>query len=180
MARLMFPETIDDAPEASQPALRAIRAQLGFTPNSFKLMALSPPTLSGLMALQGALGRAVDARTRDVVALAVSDVNDCKYCLSAHSYTASKFSYATDEDIALAREGRSRDPKRDAAGAFTRRVIEQRGKIDDVDLEHVRAAGYTDKEIVELVALAVQFTLTNVLNNVAQTDIDFPPGSDPL
>ncbi|MGV9803567.1 carboxymuconolactone decarboxylase family protein [Mycobacterium sp. NPDC003449] len=175
MARLSYPHSIDDAPEASQPALRAVHAQLGFTPNSFKLMALSPATLSGVIALQGASSHTVDHRTRDVVALAVSQVNECDYCLTAHSYAASAFGHATDDDIALARQGRSTDPKRAAAGAFARRVIEERGRISDADLSAVRAAGYSDKQIVELVTLAVQFMLTNVLNNVAETDIDFPP-----
>jgi uncharacterized peroxidase-related enzyme len=162
MARLTHPHSIDDAPEASRPALRAVHAQLGFTPNSFKLMSLSPATLSGVIALQGALSRTVDARTRDVVALAVSQVNECTYCLTAHSYAASTFSHATDDDIALAKQGRSIDPKLAAAGTFARRVIEERGKVTDADLAAVRAAGYGDKQIVELVTLAVQFMLTNV------------------
>lgn len=177
MARLHYPHSIDDAPEASQPALRAIETQLGFIPNSFKLMALSPATLSGVIALQGASSRTVDARTRDIVALAVSDVNECDYCLSAHSYTAAKFNHATETEIALARQGQSRDPELAAAGAFARRVIEERGNVTEADLSAIRAAGYDDKKIVELATLAVQFMLANVLNNVADTDIDFPPAS---
>lgn len=175
MARLKFPQSIDDAPEASRPALKAVSQQLGFTPNSFKLMSLSPSALSGVVALQGALGRTVDARTRDIVALAVSQANGCRYCLSAHSHTAAQFNHATAEEIALARQGRSDDPKRQAAGTFARRVVEERGKVTNADLEAVRYAGYNDKQVVELVALAAQFMLTNFMNNVADTDIDFPP-----
>src|SRR3954452_447066 len=68
MARLKYPQSNDDPPEASRPALKAVSQQLGFTPNSFKLMSLSPSALSGVVALQSALGRTVDARTRDIVA----------------------------------------------------------------------------------------------------------------
>lgn len=175
MARLSFPQHLDDAPAASRPALRAIETQLGFAPNSFKLMALSPPILTAVMALQGASSRTIDQCTRDVVALAVSQVNECDYCLSAHSYTAATFSHASDDEIALARQGRSTEPKRAAAGQFARQVIEARGKVTDEDLSAIRAAGYSDKQIVELVALAVQYMLANLLNNVADTDIDFPP-----
>jgi uncharacterized peroxidase-related enzyme len=179
VARLKYPQSIDDAPEASRPALTAVSRQLGFTPNSFKLLSLSPAALSGVVALQGALGRTTDARTRDVVALAVSQANGCRYCLSAHSYTAAQFNHATAEEIALARQGRSDDPKRQAAGTFARRVVEERGKITEADLDAIRDAGYTDKQIVELVALAAQYLLTNFMNNVADTDIDFPPSDSP-
>lgn len=174
MSRLTFPKTIDDAPEASRPALKAVSQQLGFTPNLFRLMSLSPAALSGVVALQGALGRTLDARTRDVVALAVSQVNGCNYCLSAHSHVAAKFNQATDEVIARAKQGLSDDPDRQAAGTFARRVVEERGKVDDSDLQAVRDAGFSDKQIVELVALSAQFMLTNFMNNVADTDIDFP------
>jgi uncharacterized peroxidase-related enzyme len=105
----------------------------------------------------------------------VSQANGCRYCLSAHSHTAAQFNHATAEEIALARQGRSDDPKRQAAGTFARRVVEERGKVTDADLEAVRNAGYNDKQVVELVALAAQFLLTNFMNNVADTDIDFPP-----
>jgi uncharacterized peroxidase-related enzyme len=175
VARLKYPQSIEDAPEASRPALTAVSQQLGFTPNSFKLMSLSPSALSGVVALQGALGRTVDARTRDTVALAVSQANGCRYCLSAHSHTAAQFNHATAEEIALARQGRSDDPKRQAAGTFARRVVEERGNVTDADLEAVRNAGYNDKQVVELIALTAQFLLANFMNNVADTDIDFPP-----
>jgi AhpD family alkylhydroperoxidase len=93
VAGLKSPQSIDDAPEAGRSALKVLSQQLGFTPNYFKLMSLSPSTLSGFVALQGALGRTIDARTRDIVALAVSQANGCRYCLSAHSHTAAQFNH---------------------------------------------------------------------------------------
>ena len=49
-----------------------------------------------------------------------------------------------------------------------------RGKVADSDLDAVRAAGYTDANIVEIIALSAQFMLTNFINNVFDTEIDFP------
>jgi uncharacterized peroxidase-related enzyme len=178
MTRLEIPANVDQAPEAARPALEAVERQLGFVPNLHRLMSISEPTLSGFLALQSALNKTVDARTRESVALAVSQANGCDYCLAAHSYLATRFAKATDDDIALAREGRSTDPKRDAATTFARRLIETRGKMANADLEAVRAAGFSDKQIVELTALSVQFLLTNFMNNVAATDIDFPIATD--
>jgi uncharacterized peroxidase-related enzyme len=178
MARLHIPTTIDDVPEDSRLALEKVGKQLGFVPNLHRLMAISPAALSGFLGLQAALSKTVDARTRDSVALAVSQANGCGYCLCAHSHVAAALNKVTDDEIALAREGKSSDPKRHAAAAFARRLIETRGRVTDEDLQAVRDAGFTDKQIVELVALSVQFLLTNFINNVADTEIDFPEVAD--
>jgi len=66
------------------------------------------------------------------------------------------------------------DPKRAEAARFAQRVVESRGQVSDADLAGVRGTGYTDPEILAIVALAVQFLLTNFINNVNQTDIDIP------
>jgi alkylhydroperoxidase family enzyme len=53
-------------------------------------------------------------------------------------------------------------------------VTEKRGKVSDEDLAAVREAGFTDAQVIEIVATAVEFLFTNFINNVAATDIDFP------
>ena len=78
------------------------------------------------------------------------------------------------DEIARNRLGRSSDPKRDAAVVFARKLIETRGKLDDADLAAVREAGFSDAQVIEMVTLSAQFLLTNFINNVADTDIDFP------
>jgi alkylhydroperoxidase family enzyme len=71
-------------------------------------------------------------------------------------------------------EGRSSDPKRQAAVAFAKALIETRGKVSDAQFAAVRDAGWTDANIVEMIALTAQFLLTNFMNNAVQTPIDFP------
>jgi alkylhydroperoxidase family enzyme len=78
------------------------------------------------------------------------------------------------EEVALNRKGGSSDPKAEAAVHFAKRVAETRGKVSDADLEALRAAGYADAQIVEIVAVTAESLFTNFLNNVAQTDVDFP------
>jgi alkylhydroperoxidase family enzyme len=67
-----------------------------------------------------------------------------------------------------------RDPKRDAAVQFARKVIETRGKVSDADLKAVRDAGYTDANVMEIVALVAMYSLTNFFNNVFDHENDFP------
>jgi uncharacterized peroxidase-related enzyme len=164
----------NEASESVQPILDRVEKQLGFLPNLHRVMANSPAVLKGWLGLMSSLSTTLDVKTRDAIALAVSEVNACHYCLSAHSYVAATFADITPDEIALNRQGRSTDTKRDAAAQFAVSVIEKRGHIDGSEMEAIRHAGYGDGEILELIALAVQFSLTNIINNVAGTDIDFP------
>lgn len=78
------------------------------------------------------------------------------------------------EEIALNQQGRSSDPKRQVAVAFAKALIEKRGKVTDEEFAAVKAAGRTDADIVEMIALPAQFLLTSFMNNAVQTPIDFP------
>jgi uncharacterized peroxidase-related enzyme len=173
MPRITVP-TRDEAPAESQPILDTVGKQLGFIPNLHRLMSLSPAALTGLVGLQDPLSKTLELRTRDAISLAVSEANACNYCLAAHSYRASRFAHESPEEIALNRQGRSSDPKREAAASFARNLIETRGKVPDSDLASVRQAGFTDGQIIEIIALSAQFLMTNFMNNVADTEIDFP------
>src|SRR5690348_7056404 len=179
MNRINFPATADEAPAAVQGVLAGVGKKLGFVPNLHRLMSVSPPVLAGWFALMSNLGRTLDAKTRESIALATSEANGCDYCLAAHAYVAGTFTNMSEEEIALNRAGRSQDPRRAAAAAFARRVIETRGHVSDEDLADVRAAGYGDADIVEIVASVAQFLMTNFLNNVAKTLVDFPAVETP-
>jgi uncharacterized peroxidase-related enzyme len=173
MSRIAIP-TLEAAPAASQPILEAVKAQLGVVPNLFRLAANSPAALAGLTSLNGALGKALDLKTRERIALAVAEVNGCEYCLAAHSYIGVNMAKLSPEEVALNRKGGSSDPKAEAAVRFAKLVAETRGKVSDADLAAVRAAGFSDGQIVEIVAVTAENLFTNFLNNVARTDVDFP------
>jgi uncharacterized peroxidase-related enzyme len=173
MARIRIP-TRDEAPESVRPILDRVEKQLGFLPNLHRVMANSPAVLNGWLGLMSSLSSTLDVKTRDAIALAVSEVNGCHYCLSAHSHVASTFANVAPDEISRNRKGLSIDPKREAAARFAVTVIDRRGHVDDAALDAVRGAGFNDAEVLEIIALAVQYSMTNIINNVADTDIDFP------
>lgn len=173
MSRISIP-TRKSAPAASQPILDAVNKQLGVVPNMFRLVALSPAALQGYVGLNSALSKALDVKTRERIALAVAQVNGCDYCLSAHTYLGLNLAKLDGAEIALNRLGGSADAKAAAAVHFAARVAETRGKVGDAEIAAVKAAGYTDAQIVEIVAVVAENVLTNFVNNVAETDIDFP------
>ena len=173
MSRLTIPAR-EDAPARSQPLLDAVEKQLGTVPNLFRLVSSSPAALEGYLGLNGALGRTLDAKTRERIALAIAQANGCDYCLSAHSFLGLNLAKIDEAEIALNRAGHSGDAKADAAIVFARRVLDARGKVSDADLAEVRLAGFTEAQVIEIIAAVALSVLTNYINNVAQTDIDFP------
>jgi uncharacterized peroxidase-related enzyme len=173
MSRIAIP-TREAAPAASQPLLDAVNKQLGVVPNLFRLVSLSPAVLQGYIGLNGALTKVLDVRTRERIALAVAQVNGCDYCLSAHTYLGLNLAKIDGAEIALNRQGASSDPKAAAAVGFAVAVARAHGKVSDADIEAVKAAGFSDAQIVEIVAVVAENVLTNFVNNVAETDIDFP------
>lgn len=164
----------EQVPADSRPTLDAFTKNIGFTPNMMASFAQSPIAFNAWAALLGSLSKALDVKTRDSIGLAVSEVNGCNYCLTVHSYTAEHMARLSADDIILARKGRASDPKRDAALQFARKVIEARGQVGEADLQAVRDAGYTDANIMEIVALVAMYSLTNFFNNVFDPDKDFP------
>jgi uncharacterized peroxidase-related enzyme len=174
MNRIAIP-TADQTPTASQPLLDAVHKQLGVVPNLMKLVGNSPAALEGYLSLNSALGKGqLSAKTRERIALAIADLNGCNYCLSAHTYLGKNVAKLDDTEIEANRNGTSSDPKAAAAVHFATRVAIARGHVSDTEVAAVKAAGYNDAEIVEIVLHVALNTLTNYVNEVAQTEIDFP------
>jgi len=175
MSRINIPATVDAAPTAAQPLLDGVKAKLGSVPNLFRLLAVSPAALEGYLGLSGALSKgSLDALTRERIALAVAEFNGCGYCTSAHAFIGRNMAGLSDAEIAANRNGDSTDARAAAAVKFAVKVVEARGQVSDTDVASIRLAGYSDAEVVEIVLHVALNTLTNYVNEVAETTIDFP------
>jgi uncharacterized peroxidase-related enzyme len=173
MSRIAVPAR-ETAPAAARPLLDAVEKKLGSVPNLFRLMAASPAVLDGYLAMSAALSRTLDLKLRERIALAVAAVNGCDYCMSAHTYLATNLAKLPVEEVARNRAGGSGEPKADAAVRLAAKIARERGHVADADLAEARLAGWTDAQIVEIVAVVAENVFTNFLNEVATTDIDFP------
>ena len=173
MSRITIPETAA-APAGSQATLEVINGKLGRVPNFFRVLSNSPAVINAHSALNQGLGKALDLKTRERIALAVAAVNGCEYCDAAHTFTGYTFAKLSREEVELARQGRSADPQAAAVTAFARKVAEARGKVTADDLAAIRAAGFGEGQIVEIVAVVAENFFTNLINNVAGTEVDFP------
>lgn len=154
--------------------LDAIQDQLGMVPNFLRVFANSPVALRAFLGLHGvANGGSVDAPTRERIALALAQQNGCEYCVSAHTAIGRKAGLSGD-DMAAARAGTSEDAQAAVAVKFARSLMENRGDVSAIELAEVRAAGYSDADIVEIITHVGMNFLTNILGKASRVEIDFP------
>lgn len=174
MSRFPIP-SVESAPAAAQPLLAAVKQQLGTVPNLMKLLAISPTALEAYLSLNAVLAKgSLDAGLRERIALTIADYNGCDYCLSAHGYLGKHVAKLSPSEIDAARYARSDTPRADAALKFALTVAQQRGRVDTSDLATLKLAGFDDAAVLEIVLNVALNVLTNYVNNVAQTDVDFP------
>ena len=167
MTRIATPATVSEAPAASQSLLEAVHKQLGVVPNLFRMVGNSPAALEGYLGLSGALAKGeLPVQTRERIALAVAEINGCDYCLSAHTYLAKNLAKLDDAEITANRNGGSNDPKAAAAVLFAKKVTDTRGRVSDSDLDAVKAAGYNDAAVIEIVLNVALNIWTNYINTV--------------
>ncbi|QET05905.1 carboxymuconolactone decarboxylase [Cupriavidus pauculus] len=162
------------APAGSVETLARIHGAFGTTPNMFRAVADSPAALKSMWGAFGALGGGViPAQLGEKIAVAIADRNRCEYCLAAHTALGRKAGAST-ADMAAAQGGRSDDPKTAAALTFALKVVEQRGQVAEADVAAVRAAGFSNEEVVEIVAHVALNLFTNYINVAFDVPVDFP------
>lgn len=175
MSALSVPATIHDAPAASQALLEAVNRQLGVVPNLFRMISNSPSALAGYLELSGNLSKGLlPAALREAIALAIAELNQCSYCLSAHTYLAANLVKVSDTEIQANRRGLSSNAKTTAILDFATTVALNRGQVPESSLNKLKSAGVSDAEIVEVVLHVALNIFTNYLNNVGKTTVDFP------
>ena len=163
-----------EATGKAKQLLDGVQAKLGMTPNLMKTLASAPAALEAYLHFGAALGAgSLDAKFREQIALTVAQANSCEYCLSAHS-AIGKMVGLKPEEILASREAHAQDAKRNAGLKFAQTLVVQRGEVSDQALADVKAAGFTDGEVTEVVANVAINIFTNYFNHVARTDIDFP------
>lgn len=172
---MKFPlHTQDSAPEASKPQLAQVANAFGFVPNLTATLAESPAALAGYLQLSGAIEQhaALSPQQQQIVMLAVSEANGCDYCMAAHSLIAG-MAQVPEETVATLREcGELTDPKEAALAKFARGVIENRGWVPEADQEAFLAAGFTRRQLLDVVAIVALKTLSNYANHLAHTPLD--------
>ena len=157
------------------PLLEGAQKKLGFVPNMYGAMVNSPGLLEtyqlGYERFRTESG--FTPAEQEVVFLTISFENGCDYCMAAHSVLADMFSKVPKETTDAIRAGTViPDPKLRALAGFTRHLIVTRGRPSADEAKAFLAAGFTERQILEIIlALAVK-ALSNYTNHIFGTPVD--------
>ena len=157
--------------ETGRPGLEGI-------PNFLRILSNSPAAALAYLQAEGALAKGrLSARQREQIALAVAEINGSEYCLLAHAAAGGKAGLS-GEEIQSARRAAAAEARDGQMLRFTQSMVLQRGEISDQDLGALRQAGFSDAEIIEIVANIALNVFTNYLNILSKTELDFPALAD--
>lgn len=158
----------------SKELFDAVNKKLGFIPNLIKVFGNSPATLQAYLSLGDLTSSGnFSNKFREQLALAIGEENSCNYCLSAHT-AIGKMNGLSEDQTEANRQGNDNDAKVKAGLQFAQKVTKTRAMVSNEDIAAVKAAGYNDGDILEIVLNVVANTLTNYVNHIAETEIDFP------
>lgn len=176
IARLTLPpKTAETAEPRAAQALEGAARSLGFIPNMYANMANAPELLESYLAgyklFRGEAG--FTPAEQEVVFLTISRVNDCSYCMAAHSMIAEKVSKVPASDLDAVRRGAVLpDPKLQALARFTGLMVESRGRPTPADVSAFLAAGYTERHVLGVILAMSVKTISNSVNHVFHTELD--------
>lgn len=163
----------EEVSENNQAIFDNLEKAIGFVPNLYATYAHSDTALENYLNFSNAK-TSLSAKEREVVNLAVSEVNQCIYCLSAHT-AIGKMNGFTDGEILELRAGEaSFNNKLDALAKLAKNVTENRGKTDETVLENFFNAGYSKGNLIDVISLVGDKTISNYIHSTTQIPVDFP------
>ncbi len=165
--------THDTAPEGSRETLQGVQQAYGFLPNLMATFAESPATVEAYAVLSGIFEKSGFTPTEQQIVLMTNNrLNNCTYCMAAHT-TISKMQNVPEDVIKALRTGAPlADPRLEALRTFAAKVNQNRGFVDEADLEAFLAVGYTKANILEVIVGTGLKVLSNYTNHIANTPVD--------
>ncbi|WEV78165.1 carboxymuconolactone decarboxylase family protein [Janibacter cremeus] len=168
--------TLETAPEDSRDALKALDVKFGKVLNIHGEMAHSPVALQSYVALQEVIADhgSFDGRTREAIALAVGNVDDCSYCQAAHTGGGRAAGLSDDEMVAIRAGAVDFDPTLAALLELAREYTADVGSVRDATWQTALDSGWSDEQLTELSVHVTLNLFTNYFNHFVQTDLDLP------
>lgn len=158
----------------SQLLFEQIAKRLGRVPNLYATIGHSANALKGFLDFETTLNRgSFSGKEREAIALVVSQVNGCNYCLAAHTLAAMKHGFSKDDTLAI-RKAEVDDPKLKAILELAKSIAENKGHADQTKLDNFFLAGFTEAAVMDLIGLVTVRIFTNYVYALTDIPVDFP------
>jgi alkylhydroperoxidase family enzyme len=169
-------QTIASAPEKSKPALEQLQKAFGVLPNLPAVIANSPKLINALVGLFAQVhSPGLSEAENQIVLLTDAVTNSSTYAVAFHTALALQQGISFQETTAI-RERRLPADKRFAAlSGLAKGFIEKRGHLSEQELDSFIAAGFTQEQVLEVIAIVAASTITNYTGTIAN-----PPLEDPF
>jgi uncharacterized peroxidase-related enzyme len=173
MKKITVPTMAQVGPE-SQIMFEAMQKRLGKVPNLYATMGYSAYALKSFLDLDATLSHGVfNGKQREAIALVVSEVNHCEYCLAGHTIAAMRNGLTSEETINI-RKGTSTDEKINAIVQLAKSIAETQGHPEEKYLDQFFATGYDEAALMELIGFVVVRIFTNYVFSITNIPVDFP------
>ncbi|MBC3193976.1 carboxymuconolactone decarboxylase family protein [Pseudonocardia sp. C8] len=161
------------APHDVAPSLEHAKQSFGFVPNLYGVFAESPQAFNAYQALSDQFqNTSLSTQAKHVVWLAASRQNSCHYCMAVHSAMAQQAGVNTDTIDALRNDKPIPDESLEAVRRFTQAVVAHQGFVPEDETQAFLAAGYSQRQILDIVLGVAMKTLSNYTNHFANTPVD--------
>ncbi|MBC7942598.1 MAG: carboxymuconolactone decarboxylase family protein [Chitinophagaceae bacterium] len=172
MTTLSIP-TRDQVSPANQALFDTLKKGLGMVPNLYATLALSEHALGNYLAFQNAKS-SITGKAREVINLVVSQVNNCQYCLAAHTVIGGMVGFKPEQILEIRRGGASFDAKLDVLVKLVQNIVNERGHADPARVQAFFDAGWTPENLVDAIVVIGDKTVTNYLHGTTKVPVDFP------
>src|SRR5215470_7316690 len=165
--------TRDQVSPNNQKIFDQTQKAFGRVPNLFATFALNETALADYLALQNRKST-LSAKEREIINLVVSQVNDCKYCVPAHTAVGKMHGFTDDQILEIRRAQISFDGKYDALAKFVKETAINRGRPSENAADALFEAGYTEANVVDIMMIIGDKIISNYLHNFTQIPVDWP------
>lgn len=165
--------TREEVSENNQAIFDNLKKQVGFVPNLYATYAYSDTALGDYLAFQNRK-TSLTGKEKEIVNLVVSQINNCAYCLAAHT-AIGKMNGFTNEQILEIRGGSAAfNEKFNALATFVKDATINRSHPSQEAIENLLAAGYTKENLVDIIIVIGDKTVSNFIHGATQIPVDFP------
>lgn len=173
MKKIQVP-TREQVDAKSQAIFDQLKKQLGIVPNLYATIGYSSEALEAFLNFSGSAGKgSFTGKEIEAIKLAVSEANECKYCLAAHTALAKNQGFTQEETLEL-RATSIQDERLQAITTLARDITLNRARVNPANLERFYAQGFEEKGLIDLIAVVHAISFTNYTHILTDVPVDFP------
>lgn len=166
----------DQAGQEAAELFGIVKRTIGKVPNVYATIGSNAPAVLAHVLDTGATlaKSSLSRREQEAINLAVSEATGCDYCVAAHTMTGKMAGYTTEQTRELRTGAYAEDARIDALVKFALQLVQQRGTLDVAAVDALKAAGFDDRQLVEIPLVVSAILFTNMVNRINDTTLDFP------